>query len=134
MYLSETMNIRNTLSSWSKEDCVKFAVWCARRVAHLNDHPRMVADIEAAERWLQDPSEANRSAAYAAADAAYAAASDAARAASDAAYAAGAAGAARAAAYAASDAAYGAADGNLTDYDLLQIYLSDTLMNAVEDL
>ena len=73
-----------------KEVSVTLACGLARSVLHLvpasEDRPRLA--IEAAERWLAEPTEENRAAADAAADAARAAADaawDAARAAADAA-------------------------------------------------
>jgi hypothetical protein len=77
---------------------VMFAVWCAEKVVHLAQHQEITqAAIDAAKKWIEDPSEENRDAADAAADAAaYAAAADAA------AY------AAATAAYSASAAAYSA--------------------------
>ena len=136
------MEIESTLKTWSKTECVRFAVWCAKRIQHLNSDFRISAAIEAAEAWLLDPSEANRLAARDAARAVGAAAGAAADAAAAAARAAGAADAARAAyaAYAAAGAADAAAAhaanaaaraANLTGYDLLQIYLSDQILDAV---
>ena len=73
---------------------VKFAVWCARDMVHLCTVETPLKAIEAAEKWLADPTaeHANASAnaayaAYASAHAASAAANAAAYAASDAAYA-----------------------------------------------
>jgi len=85
-----------------KDLCVKFALACAQRVAHLNPDPRVPAAIDAAAAWVADPSEENRAAARAAGDAA--------RAAGDAWAAAWAAGAADGAAGAAGDAAWAAGD------------------------
>ena len=91
---------------------VRVACAIARTVLHLvlagEDRPRLA--IEAAEKWCEDPSEANRLAsATAAAYAAYAAA--------DAAYAAYAtADATNAASYAAADAAYAASDAAYAAY------------------
>ena len=56
-----------------KDLCVKFALACAQRVAHLNPDPRVPAAIDAAAAWVADPSEENRAAARAAGDAAWAA-------------------------------------------------------------
>jgi hypothetical protein len=128
------MEIKKILSTWSQMDCVKFAVWCAKRVQHINTNPRVAAAIQAAEKWILDPSEAAYADAYAAA-AAYAADDAAADAAAYAAYAAAAYADAyaAAAAYAADDAyaaaAY-AAKYDLTPYDLLNIYLSEMIIDA----
>lgn len=46
-----------------KDLCVKFALACAQRVAHLNPDPRVQAALDAASAWLADPNEANRQAA-----------------------------------------------------------------------
>jgi len=142
------MEIKKILSTWSQMDCVKFAVWCAKRVQHINTDPRVAAAIQAAEKWILDPSEAAyaanaanaanaayaayadayaAAAAYAAADAAADAADDAAAddAVADAAYAAYAYADAAAAAYAAYAAKY-----DLTPYDLLNIYLSEMIIDA----
>jgi hypothetical protein len=106
---------------WTKEDSVAKAIFAARLVLKIfekkypnDDRPRKA--IEAAEKWLKNPTEENRAAAdaaaYAAARAADAAAYAAARTADVAACAAAyaAADAACAAAYAASYAAYAALD------------------------
>jgi hypothetical protein len=98
--------------------CVRFALACAQRIAHLNTDPRVQKALDATQAWLNNPcletanaaayaANAAKAAAYAAAYAAYAAAVSAAYAAK----AAKAAYAAYAAAYAAADAAaYAAAD------------------------
>ena len=85
----------------SKPQSVKIAITCAEHVISIyekkypnNKAPRNA--INAAKKWLKEPSEENRKAAYAAADAAYAAAYAAADATDAAAY---------ADAYAAADAA-----------------------------
>ena len=103
----------------TKKQSVKIAIVCAQRVLanfeerHPNDtRPREA--INAASKWLRNPSEANQNAADAAADAAYAAAAAAATAyaataAATAATATAATAAYAAAAYAAAAAAYAAA-------------------------
>lgn len=76
-----------------KEHCVRFALLCAQRTAHLNPDTRVQAALDAAQAWLDNPCSepARAAAAYAAAraadaaDAADAAADAAARAAADAA-------------------------------------------------
>ena len=101
-----------------KERCVRFAVACARRVAHLNPDPRVKTALDATDAWLADPTPENAKAAAEAAaeatDAAWVAvwAADAADAAASVAAAARAAAeaAADAAAEAAADAAPRAAD------------------------
>lgn len=123
------MDVRNILSNWTQVECVKFAVWCARSVQHLNNDPRVEAAIKAAEQWLRDPSEASRSVAYAAAAANAAYAAYAAYAAAYAAYAASSAAAASAADAAAAANAAGS-HTNLTDRDLLQIYMGELMLNA----
>ena len=77
-----------------KDLCVRFALACAQRVAHLNPDARVQAALDATASWLADPTEENRAAAWAAAWAARAA-----RAAWD---------ASNAAAWAAGDAAWAA--------------------------
>lgn len=54
------MNIKEVVETWSKMDCVRFAAWCARRVAYLSDDPRVGAVLIAVETWLEHPSEENR--------------------------------------------------------------------------
>jgi hypothetical protein len=106
---------------------VLFSVWCAEYVIHLYKGPSNAPQkaIDAAKKWIEDPSEEN-AAAYSAASAAYAAASaSAASAASAAAYAAGSASAASddyAAAYAAASAsaasaAYAAYAAYISEYE-----------------
>ena len=84
---------------------VQYAIYAAKQVLKIfedrypeDKRPRLA--IEAAEKYLQEPSIKNKDAAYAAANAAYAAANSAANAAANAAY----------AAYAAADEVYSAAD------------------------
>jgi hypothetical protein len=97
------MTLKDKLKDFSKVDQVKFALFCAKQVAHLSSDPCVKAALSAAEAWVEDPSEDNRLKCKEAADAAYAAAwvADAAAAAADAAWAAAAAYAAAAAAWAA---------------------------------
>ncbi len=45
------------LDSWDKLELVKFAVWCARKVAHLSPDPRVAEALSEAERWLEDPND-----------------------------------------------------------------------------
>jgi hypothetical protein len=75
------MTLKDKLKDFSKVDQVKFAIFCAKQVAHLNSDPCVKAALSAAEAWVEDPSKDNRlkckEAAYAA-YAAYAAADDAA--------------------------------------------------------
>lgn len=66
-----------------KRQCVQFVLACAQRTAHLNTDPRVQAALDAASKWLADPSEENRLAAADAARAAAARAADAAWAARD---------------------------------------------------
>jgi hypothetical protein len=83
------MTLQDKLNDFSKVDQVKFALFCAKQVVHLNSDTRVKAALSAAEAWVEDPSEDNRLkckeaaadawvaaayAAYAAAAAAYAAA------------------------------------------------------------
>ena len=82
-----------------KKSVVEFAVKCAKEVLHLTDAKEAKSAIEAAERWIENPTKDNKDAASAACDDAYAAA---------AAYDAVAAYDAAAAAYAAAAAAYDA--------------------------
>ena len=89
-----------------KDLCVRFALACAQRVAHMNPDPRVQAALDATARWLDDPTPENYAARAAARDAAGDAARAAARdAAGDAAWAA----ARDAARAAAGDAAWAAA-------------------------
>ena len=64
-----------------KDLCVRFALACAQRVAHLNPDARVQAALDATAAWLADPTDRNRAAAWAAARAAARAAAWAARAA-----------------------------------------------------
>jgi len=89
---------------------VMFAVWCAEKVVHLAQHQEITqAAIDAAKKWIEDPSEENRDAADAAADAAAYAAATADAAAADAATAAAYAAYSATAAYSASAATNAAA-------------------------
>lgn len=55
-----------------KARIVTFAIGCARTVEHLNDDPRVKAAIDAAQAWVDNPTEENRKAAdLARADAAW---------------------------------------------------------------
>lgn len=38
-----------------KDLCVRFALACTRRVAHLNPDPRVQAALDATQAWLDDP-------------------------------------------------------------------------------
>jgi uncharacterized protein YciI len=83
------MNLKDKLKDFSKVDQVKFALFCAKQVSHLNSDTRVKAALSAAEAWVEDPSEDNRlkcKEATDAADAADAAAADAADAAAAAAW------------------------------------------------
>lgn len=134
------MSVLNQIKDWSKEDLVRFSVWCARKVVHLNSDSRVEAAIVAAETWLKDPSETNRLAADAARAVARAVAwaADAAAAADATAVAANAAAACVAdadAADAAADAAAYAAYAitketgvEVTDKQLLDSYLDEILL------
>jgi hypothetical protein len=108
---------------WTKEDSVSLAIYAAELVigiyeARYPDDMRPRQAIDAARKWLKDPTEVNRQAARAAADVAWAAA-DVAWAAADVAWAAAGAAAdaagaaAREAAWAAAWAAAGAARGDI---------------------
>lgn len=46
-----------------KDLCVRFALACAQRVAHLNPDPRIQAALDATANWLANPSEENAKAA-----------------------------------------------------------------------
>ena len=94
-----------------KDLCVRFALACAQRVAHMNPDPRVQAALDATARWLDDPTPENYAARAAARAAAGAAARAAAGAAAWAAAWAAAGAAARAAAGAAARAAAWAAAG-----------------------
>jgi hypothetical protein len=71
------MTLQDKLNDFSKVDQVKFALFCAKQVAHLSSDPCVKAALSAAEAWVEDPSKDNRlkckEAAYAAAAAAAAA-------------------------------------------------------------
>jgi hypothetical protein len=99
------MTLKDKLNDFSKVDQVKFALFCAKQVAHLSSDTRVKAALSAAEAWVEDPSEDNRLKCKEAADAAAAYADAADAAAADAA----AAWAAAAAAYTAADVAAAAA-------------------------
>lgn len=53
-----------------KEQCVRFALGCARRAEHLSTDPRVKAANDAAQAWLDNPCEETRLAADRAAGAA----------------------------------------------------------------
>lgn len=57
-----------------KDLCVRFALLCAQKTAHLNDDPRVRAALDAAQAWIDNPTEENRLAAREAVGAARAAA------------------------------------------------------------
>jgi hypothetical protein len=82
---------------------VLFAVWCAERVKHCGPSDASQKAIDAAKKWVEDPSEENAAAAYSAYSANYAAYADYAAASAEAAY------FSATAAYSASAAAYTAA-------------------------
>jgi len=118
---------------WKKEDSVSLAIFAAKLVIGIyekkypgEDRPREA--IEAAKKWLADPTEKNSAAANAAANAAYAAAhaaaSAAAYAAANAAYAAAHAANAAHAAYAAANAAASAAANAAANAAALEATLS----------
>ena len=48
-----------------KDLCVRFALACAQRVAHLNPDARVQAALDATAAWLADPTDRNRAAAWA---------------------------------------------------------------------
>ena len=59
-------NIKQILETLPKTSSVKFAIYAAESVQHLNDDPRVAAAIAAAKAWLADPSEVNcKAASYA---------------------------------------------------------------------
>jgi dGTP triphosphohydrolase len=140
------MNLKDKLNDFSKVDQVKFALFCAKQVAHLYSDTRVKAALSAAEAWVEDPSEDNRlkckeaadaadAAAYAAADAADAAAYAAYWTAADAAYAAAAAADAAAAAWVADTAAWAAywttdANSELTEEGLFSSWLASLILEG----
>ena len=52
-------NREEVLKQLPKKSCVRFAVFCAERVQHLNTDSRVQAAIDAAKRYVEDPSEEN---------------------------------------------------------------------------
>jgi hypothetical protein len=54
------MSIADKLKDFSHLDQVKFALFCAKQVAHLNSDTRVKAALSAAEAWVEDPSKDNR--------------------------------------------------------------------------
>jgi hypothetical protein len=64
------MNLKDKLKDFSHLDQVKFALFCAKQVSHLNSDTRVKAALNAAEAWVEDPSEDNRLKCKEAADAA----------------------------------------------------------------
>ena len=68
-----SVSLEEALDHLDRETCVRFSVWCARRVVHLDPTGKALPAIEAAEAWLLDPSERNRAAAEKAGDVAWAA-------------------------------------------------------------
>jgi hypothetical protein len=67
------MTLKDKLKDFSKVDQVKFALFCAKQVAHLSSDPCVKAALSAAEAWVEDPSEDNRLKCKEAAATAYAA-------------------------------------------------------------
>jgi hypothetical protein len=135
------MTLQDKLKDFSHLDQVKFALFCAKQVAHLNSDTRVKAALSAAEAWVEDPSEDNRLKCKEAADAAAwvaDAAADADAAAADAiAWAADAAAAAAWAAYwttadTAAWAAYWTTDANseLTEEGLFQSWLMSLVIDS----
>ena len=105
-------NREEVLKQLPKKSCVRFAVFCAERVQHLNTDSRVQAAIDAAKKYLEDPSKENADAAYHAANAADVVAYNV----TDAAY-----HTARAAAYAANAAYYAAAAGTYAIHTVSEI-------------
>jgi hypothetical protein len=54
------MTLQDKLKDFSHLDQVKFALFCAKQVVHLNSDPCVKAALSAAEAWVEDPSEDNR--------------------------------------------------------------------------
>jgi hypothetical protein len=54
------MTLQDKLKDFPHIDQVKFALFCAKQVAHLNSDPCIKAALSAAEAWVEDPSEDNR--------------------------------------------------------------------------
>lgn len=61
------MNIKEVVDTWDNVECVRFAAWCARKVQHLNDDPRVGDVLAAIDTWLEHPSEENSNIVYTAA-------------------------------------------------------------------
>ena len=64
-------NIEEILKQLDKASCVRYAIFCAEQVKHLNADPAVDAAIGAAKDWLASPSEKNADAARTVADAVY---------------------------------------------------------------
>jgi len=64
-------SLEEALKFLDQKTCVRFSVWCARRVVHLDPTGKSLDVIEAAEAWLLDPSERNCAAAKKASNAAW---------------------------------------------------------------
>jgi hypothetical protein len=54
------MTLQDKLKDFSHLDQVKFALFCAKQVTHLNSDPCIKAALSAAEAWVEDPSKDNR--------------------------------------------------------------------------
>jgi len=125
---------------WTKLDSVAMAIYAAELV--IGEHEKKYPDdkrprqaIEAAKKWLKDPTEENRqaaSAASAASAAAYAACDAACDAAYDAAYAAAAAAYAASAAHDAAYAAYAACDAAAAVLDKIEAWIQERIATLKE--
>jgi hypothetical protein len=141
------MTLKDKLKDFSHLDQVKFALFCAKQVVHLNSDTRVKAALSAAEAWVEDPSKDNRlkckeaaAAAWVAADAdaweAAAWVADAAAAATAAAWVADAAAAAAAAAWVAYAAAVRtaywttSANPELTEEGLFSSWLASLILEG----
>jgi len=129
--MTASERVDSILDDWNQIDCVRFALWCAKRVEHLGIGYITRPSITSVERWLEYPSEKVR---YSASAAAFAR-NDNQHYAHNAAYYAAmsavgtpirSAGSATLACSAAATAS-----GDTTAYDLLQIYLSEQLLSVV---
>lgn len=131
--MTASANIDSVLEVWDKIDCIRFAVWCAKRVEHLSIGYITGPAIAAVEKWIENPSGQLK---YRADTASFAfARNHNQKYAHNAAY------------YAAMSAesspirsagsatlacsASATASGDVTAYELLQIYLSEQLLSAV---
>jgi hypothetical protein len=131
--MTASERVDSILEVWNKIDCVRFAVWCAKRVEHLSIGSTTGPAIAAVEKWIENPS---RQIKYRADTASFAFAINhnqkyAHNAAYYAAWSATGSPIRPAGCATLACSASATASGDTNAYDLLQIYLSEQLLSAV---